>query len=375
MFSDYTHYRHGFPGANAEIGNHIAIPFTPRARYRCEMIRLFNLTMCAISMVLVVSTASGQETALQIPGDGMIKVIGSDDSASPVNAVFQSGLDAYYVQDYAAARAAWSELSDADHAISMHNHAVMLWRGQGGTQDRPSAVALFEKSGALENPVSLHALGTLSMNGWGVAKDADQAVAYFEQASVLGHGPSTYNLAVMYWNGVAVEADKDVALEYFEAAAEGDYVRAQYDLAGLLYDGSTGRRDFKAARSWFERAAENDDPFARYNLALMALAGEGGPVDKDLAHEQLVMSANAGTVPAQMRLAGMLATGEHGEAVDLVSALSWYLIADAFGAEGASENAKMIEDALSPSDVAKARAKALQFKPASNNPAPATASQ
>lgn len=372
-FSDHAHYRCRVCRANADIAPRsaneltadIAIPFVQGARYRLCMIRLFAMFFGVVLAVVLCGDADAQESALRAPVDSGIKII---DGKTPgaVDAVFKSGLDAYNVQDYAAARTAWAELSNANHPESMHNHAVMLWRGQGGEQDQSSAIALFEQSAALDNPVSLHALGTLALNHKSGAAGVEQAIGYFEQASTLGYGPSSYNLAVMYWNGAGVDTDQDTALEFFEAAAEGGYTRAQYDLAGLLYRGEHVARDLETARSWFIQAAENGDPFAQYNLALMALAGEGGDVDPELAHDQLSTAAHAGAVPAQMRLAAMLATGEHNGEKDLMAALMWYQIAHSFGAENASHNADIIKKTLDSKQIETATARARQFKPRSD---------
>jgi TPR repeat protein len=329
------------------------------------MIRPLVLFFTVVLGVVHHGQVGAQESALRAPVDNGIKII---DGKTPgaVDAVFKSGLDAYNVQDYATARNAWAELSNANHPEGMHNHAVMLWRGQGGDQDRSSAIALFEKSAALENPVSLHALGALALSRKSDPVDVYQAIGYFEQASALGYGPSSYNLAVMYWNGVGVDTDKDTALEFFEAAAEGGYTRAQYDLAGLLYRGEHVARDLDSARTWFAQAAESGDPFKQYNLALMALAGEGGDVDIDLAYDQLSRAAHGGAVPAQMRLAAMLATGEHNGEKDLTTALMWYQIAYSFGAENASHNADMVKKALDSKQIETATARARQFKPRSD---------
>lgn len=338
------------------------------------MIRPFVMFCVAVAGFVLCGDTDAQESALRAPVDNGITII---DGKTPgaVDAVFKSGLDAYNVQDYAAARTAWAKLSNAKHPEGMHNHAVMLWRGQGGEQDQLSAIALFEQSAALDNPVSLHALGTLALNRKSDAAEVEQAVGYFEQASTLGYGPSSYNLAVMYWNGVGVDTDRDTALEFFEAAAEGGYTRAQYDLAGLLYRGEHVARDLDAARTWFAQAAENGDPFAQYNLALMALAGEGGDIDPELAYTQLLASAHAGTVPAQMRLAAMLATDEYSREKDLTTALMWYQIAHSFGAENASHNADIVKKALNPKQIEMAMARARQFKPRSDIQRPRSETQ
>lgn len=333
------------------------------------MIRSFVILLYFAMLGAWPSVLMSDQVAIQLPGNEALKVIddpnnpkGGPTSAAVVSG-FQSALDAYRAQDFAAARDQWSALSDAGHAPSMHNQAVLLWRGQGGLQDQDAAVNLFRQSAVLENPLSLHALGIMRINGITMTKDVDKAIEHFDQASMLGYGPSIYNLAVMYWDGDLVEQDKTKALEYFEVAAESDYVRAQYDLAGLLYSGAAGEKNIEAARDWFGRAAENDDPFARYNLALMAIAGEGGPIDVELAYQQLLLSAEAGTIPAQMRLAAMLATGEHGSEADLSESLKWYLIADSFGADGASANIEMIERALKADQIALAKEKAVAFRP------------
>lgn len=296
------------------------------------------------------------------PADGTAPA-GAAEEENPLDRDFKIALEAFRDRDYATARDMWTELSDAGHGISMHNLAVLKWRGQGGPADKKAALELFRNAGEADVGPSLHALGVLALKGAGMPADAAEAVRYFEAASALGHTPSTYNLALANLRGIGGAGNKALGMELLDAAAESGLARAQYDLATLLYRGTYGPSDKIAARGWFERAADQGDPFACYNLALMQLAGEGGEKDVELAQLNLTEAAEMGAVPAQVRLAHMLASGADGVARDAVQAYAWFAIAGSLGAEGALENARRLARTLKQSQLKTAKQTAAAFTP------------
>ena len=288
---------------------------------------------------------------------------GSAGDAHPLAKDFESALDSYRDQDYVAAREKWGELSDAGHGLSMHNLAVLKWRGQGGPREREQALELFRDAGQNDVPESLHALGVVYLKGAGVPPDPAEAVRYFEAADGLDHPPSTYNLALAHLKEIGGVDDKDIGMQLMRKAADAGLARAQYDLGTLLYQGTYGPADKKAARTWFERAADNGDAFGYYNLSLMQFAGEGGEKDHELAVLNLTEAAEMGAVPAQVRLAHLLATGEAEVRKDPVGAYVWFTVAGAFGADDALENAKRISRTLSETQLKRARQTAAAFRP------------
>ncbi len=284
---------------------------------------------------------------------------------SPVDQAFDVALKAYQDGDHAAARAEWSELADAGHGLSAHNLAVMFWRGTGGERDLTHALVLFQEAAEAETAPSLHALGVLHLFGVGVEADPAEAVRLFETASGLGHTASTYNLAIAHLQGLGGANDPETGVTLLEAAAEADFARAQYDLGGLLYEGRFTLKDQAAARTWFERAAAQGDPFAMFNLGSMQLAGEGGPVEAEAGIAVISEAANAGVVPAQFRLAYHLASKPGATDSDREAALTWFLIAAAFDADGAVENAERLTATLSENSITKAQNAAKAFRPKS----------
>ncbi len=311
-----------------------------------------------------------QTQALEVPPgidlDGIMLPEGLDGGApSPVDQAFDEALAAFHAGDLRDARAEWSELSDAGHGLSTHNLAVMTWRGLGGGRDPAHALALFEEAAAAETAASIHALGVLRLHGIGGEQNAAEAVRLFEAASSLGHTAATYNLAVANLQGIGGATDTETGVMLLEAAAEAGLARAQYDLGGLLHAGMHTAQDLAAARFWFGEAAAQGDPFARFNLALMQYAGAGGPALPDEAFAHLRAAASAGVVSAQMHLAQQLATRPGATPEDRGEALKWFLIAAAFEAEGAAENAKRIAEVLPDDLVAHAKTAAEIFRPTS----------
>ncbi len=288
---------------------------------------------------------------------------GAKEEENPLDRDFTIALEAYRERDYETARQMWSELSDAGHGISMHNLAVLKWRGQGGPRERSAALELFKNAGEVDVGPSLHALGVLSLKGVNMPADPAEAVRYFEAASVTGHLPSTYNLALAHLMGIGGADDQSLGMELMEAAAEGGLARAQYDLGNLLYQGTYSNADKVGARLWFERAAENGDPFGYYNLALMQLSGEGGEADPERAVINLTEAAEMGAVPAQLQLAHILTEGGPGVSVDPEAAYFWFSIAGTFGAKNALENAKRLSHRLDAAALKRARTAAASFKP------------
>ena len=225
---------------------------------------------------------------------------------NPLDRDFESALDAYRERDYVTARDKWGDLTDAGHGLSMHNLAVLKWRGQGGARERSEALELFRDAGQNKVPQSLHALGVLSLRGAGVPPDAKEAVRYFNAASDLGHPPSMYNLALANLRGIGGAADPPQVGQF---------------------------------------------------------AGEGGGADPGLAAINLTEAAEMGAVPAQVRLAHLLAAGGPGVGKDPAGAYAWFRIAGALGAEGALENAKRLGRTLDERQRAEGKRRAAAFRP------------
>ena len=280
---------------------------------------------------------------------------------NPLDEVFGGALEAYRGRDYVTARDLWGELTDAGHELSTHNLAVLLWRGQGGPQDRQEAFDLFHAAEELKVAESAHALGVIHLRGLGVAKNPTIAMQHFEKGSEMGHGPSTYNLAVAHLKGIGVPADPDHGMELMTAAAEGGLTRAQYDLANLLVRGTYGTPNPAAARDWYARAAAGGDPFAHYNLAVMYQDGVGGKADLVAAEDHLRKAAGAGVVPAQRQLGYVLAT--RGGKKNFQDAMGWFLVAASFGDETSKTNAQRLKPRLDPKAQKAAEAWARDLQP------------
>ena len=286
------------------------------------------------------------------------------DMAKPVNPldeVFTGALEAYRGRDYVTARDLWRELTDAGHEISTHNLAVLLWRGQGGPQDRQEAFDLFHDAEELKVAESAHALGVIHLRGLGVEKNPSLAMKHFEKGSELGHGPSTYNLAVAYLKGIGVPVDHDHGMALMSVAAEGGLTQAQYDLANLLVRGTYGQVDKPAARDWYAKAAAGGDPFAHYNLAVMYQDGVGGKADLTKAADHLAQAAGAGVVPAQRQLGYLLAS--RGGQKDLQDAMGWFLVAASFNDKTSKTNAERLKPRLDAKALKVAQAWARDFQP------------
>ena len=159
------------------------------------------------------------------------------------------------------------------------------------------------------------------------------------------------------WNqGLAAyeRGDYATALRAWQPLAEQGIAMAQHNL-GLMYREAKGvSKDDKTAAEWYERAAEQGYANAQSNLGALYYAGRGVPQDDKIALQWFRRAAEQGLAIAQSSLGGMHATGK-GVPQDYVHAHMWADIAASGGDKNAVELRNLIEQEMTPSQIAEAQ--------------------
>ena len=132
------------------------------------------------------------------------------------------------------------------------------------------------------------------------------------------------NLGVRYDNGDGVAKDPVEAVKWYRRAAEQNLAMAQYNL-GVCYDqGEAVAKDPVEAAKWYRKAAEQNFAKAQYNLGVCYDNGEG-------------------------------------VAKDYVEAYKWRLLAARQGNEDAKKTMNMLENKMTPEQIAEGQKLAGNF--------------
>lgn len=222
--------------------------------------------------------------------------------------------------------------ADAGDVVANYRLGVGYASGDVLPQDLPKAQVLFE-GGALKNyPPSSFALGQLYEHGRGVPVDLEAAVARYVTAASQGFKPAALHLGALTSSGAL---DSVVAPQTATAWALIDLRETQNS----------------AARDWLQDRADAGVRQAQAGLGAWLLDQDGMA---NAGFELVEKAAIAGDVPSQFRLGSMLTTGT-GAALDYVAAHAWLNIAAASGHEDAAATRALINDLMTPDQVAAAQ--------------------
>lgn len=213
----------------------------------------------------------------------------------------------------------------------------------------PSPVTFDVSPAALDKPAHIAAAAVESDSG------SVNAPSKLRQAAEIGDPAAALEIAIRYAEGNGVSRDLGKAAAWYDRAARAGIAVAQYRLGSLFERGEGVEEDRSAAVGWYRRAADQGNIGAMHNLAVMMSEGVEGAPDHKSAFEWFFTAANHGVVDSQFNLAVVFARGL-GKDKDLAEAYKWFAIAAASGDIDARARRDQVEKALSPDDLAKARA-------------------
>lgn len=205
-------------------------------------------------------------------------------------------------------------------------------------------------------------LGLLYERGEGVPQDLVEAVKWYRKAAEHNHAEAQYTLAVHYAKGVGVAKDQVEAVKWYRRAAEQNYASAQYDLSVCYGEGEGVVKDEVKAMKWLRKAAEQNYPAAQYNLGLYYANGRGVAKDQVEAVKWVRKAAEQSYTEAQYTLSVYYANGE-GVPKDYVEAYMWCLLATGQGVEEAKRNMTLLENRMTPEQIAEGQKLERNYKP------------
>src|SRR6266403_2023772 len=139
--------------------------------------------------------------------------------------------------------------------------------------------------------------------------------------------------------------------------------------AGTLEDAADARArgDYAKALRIIRPLANDGDAAAQFNLGVMYLAGHGVQQDYSAAALWFRKAAEQGYALAQTNLGVLYAEGR-GVPQDYVRAHMWFSLSRAQGEQSAVKGLEMVEQRMTPAQIAEAQKLARDWKPATQPP-------
>ncbi len=283
--------------------------------------------------------------------------------------------------------------------------------GAGVAQSSENALKWYRRAAEGGQALAQRTLGTKYLQGSdGLEPNAEEALRWLLAAAKAKEPGAMNNLAFGYASGKVLPQNDAEAAFWYEQASEMGLARASFALAQLFEVGRGGPVSLNRAITYYQTAARQGDKRGLERLAKLTLAGALDTVaaphtavpwmmiaafeneDADAlawiqdqaskgvrpAQVQLGMwyldqedrveegtalleqAATAGSVTAQAKLGQMYTTGA-GVPLDYVVAHKWLNIAAASGHEGAAETRSLINDLMTPDQIAQAQTEARVF--------------
>ena len=121
-----------------------------------------------------------------------------------------------------------------------------------------------------------------------------------------------------------------------------------------------GRGDYETALKEWLIDANQGDAIAQFNLGVMYEFGEGVPENDAEAMKLYRLAADQGYADAQINLGNMYARGEAVPS-NFIIAYMWYSLATAQGFEGAHGNKEILNQNMTPEQIAEAERLAQEW--------------
>lgn len=246
------------------------------------------------------------------------------DAYTPVEELYNIGVDAYNRQDYPSAIYHYTLAAEKGYGYAMNNLAHIYYMIDGYA-DEQKAFYWYEQGAAARNTNALFGLSLCYQYGIGTHPDIEKAIDLLLQAAEDGMAAAHNNLGFLLY-----DTDPEQALYHYQQAeklgepdysglgffyeGKGDFETAlayykqdksglgAYHLGNLYRKGSGTAKDIKAAIAYFETALD-----AAYDMAHIELAGiylfEEGFKDIDKAKMHLDAAAKAGIeIPGELSM-------------------------------------------------------------------------
>ncbi|MCX5497838.1 hypothetical protein OSH11_24275 [Kaistia dalseonensis] len=187
-------------------------------------------------------------------------------------------------------------------------------------------------------------------------------IGIVQAAAAKGDGVAAFELAKRFADGDGVPRDAARAANWYERAAKAGLAIAQYRLGSLHEHGEGVKLDRAIAQDWYEQASAAGNARATHNLAVLISEGANGAPDFAKAAALFAIAADLGVADSQYNLGVLYARGL-GVSVDLIQSYTWFALAAQQGDQDAGKRRDEVAKALTPDNLAKARAAVQAFRP------------
>jgi hypothetical protein len=181
------------------------------------------------------------------------------------------------------------------------NLGSLYAQGNGVTQDRAKAFALYSKACAAGDSVGCGDLGQAYENGDAVGKDAGRAKEFYAREDSILHSAcdggdliECMNLGVQYGAGRGVAEDDAQAVSYFRKACDGGSPDGCERLGNSYFNGQGIDKNYRSAADFYKRSCDGGDSSACNSLANAYQSGDGVHVDKAQAAALFKQSCDRG---------------------------------------------------------------------------------
>ncbi|MFA4135649.1 MULTISPECIES: SEL1-like repeat protein [unclassified Brevibacillus] len=201
----------------------------------------------------------------------------SVDQYTPVETLYNMGMEAYEAGDYEKAILYDTLAAEKGYAPSMNNLAHMYYSLEG-FEDADKAFYWYELGAAAGNHHAMNGLGCCYRHGIGTEPDADQAMYWMGKAAEHGHALAHNNLGATYYDGELVPQDLDKALWHYE---QGEVLGSPvFEWLGYLHD---SKGNYEKALHYYQQDYEAGSDFGAYNLGIFYSNGYGTAKNIDAA--------------------------------------------------------------------------------------------
>lgn len=211
------------------------------------------------------------------------------DAYTPVEELYNIGVDAYNRQDYPSAIYHYSLAAEKGYGYAMNNLAYIYYMVDGYVDD-DRAFYWYEKGAAARNTNAINGLSLCYQYGIGTIPDIDKAIDLLQQATEDGMAAAHNNLGFLFY-----ETDPELALYHYhqaEALGEPDNIGL-----GNLYE---EKGDFKTALQYY---LKDDSEIGAFNLGNFHLRGLGIVKDVEAAIGYFIIATDGGYDSGHIELA------------------------------------------------------------------------
>jgi TPR repeat protein len=154
--------------------------------------------------------------------------------------IFDSGVAAYDVKNYAEAFRIFSSIDDRDLA-AMRNVALMLRKGEGTAKDSKAAEEMYARAAQGGLATAAADLGEMLLKGEAGPADPKAALPWLMSAAEAGHPVAAFEAGQILEGGKGVPRDLPTARKLYEQAATAGMADAKKRLAALPVEPKSGK--------------------------------------------------------------------------------------------------------------------------------------